>query len=119
MGDATLERTVPDSVADDTVTVAGLAVRLLRKGQGPPFVVLHDSLGNLGWLPFYEQLAARSPSTCPTCPGTASPSRPEWARSPRDLAILAPSLLDEVAVWRASRWSGWVSAGSSPPRWRP
>lgn len=101
MGNTTLERTVPDSVADDTVTVAGLAVRLLRKGQGPPLVVLHDSLGNLGWLPLYEQLARSFTVHVPDLPGYGRSERPEWARTPRDLAILVHLLLDEVEVDRA------------------
>ena len=98
MGSATLERTVPDSVADDTVTVAGLALRLLRKGQGPPLVVLHGSLGNLGWLPLYERLARSYTVHVPDLPGYGRSERPEWARSARDLAILVHLLLDEVAV---------------------
>jgi pimeloyl-ACP methyl ester carboxylesterase len=85
-------------VADDTVTVAGLAVRLLRKGQGPPLVFLHDSLGNLGWLPLYERLAGSFTVHVPDLPGYGSSERPDWARTPRDLAILVHLLLDEVSV---------------------
>ena len=33
---------------------------------------------------------------CPTCPGYGQSDRPDWARSPRDLAILLQQLIDDV-----------------------
>ncbi len=98
MGDAVLQTAVPESVAEDRVVVAGLGVRVLHKGAGPPLVVLHDSLGNLGWLPLYEQLSGDFEVYVPDLPGYGKSERPEWARSPRDLAILVEQLLDKLGL---------------------
>jgi pimeloyl-ACP methyl ester carboxylesterase len=98
VGAAALELAIPDSVSDMTVTVAGLAMRVLRKGEGPPLLVAHDSLGNLGWLPLYEQLTESFTVHVPDLPGYGRSERPDWARSPRDLAILVHLLLDRLEV---------------------
>jgi pimeloyl-ACP methyl ester carboxylesterase len=98
VGDSVLQTTVPESVTEDRVLVAGLALRVLQKGSGPPLVVLHDSLGNLGWLPIHEQLAETFGVWVPDLPGYGKSDRPEWARSPRDLAVLLLQLLDRVGL---------------------
>jgi pimeloyl-ACP methyl ester carboxylesterase len=80
------------------VEVAGLALRVLHKGTGAPLVVLHDSLGNLGWLPVHERLAETFAVWVPDLPGYGKSDRPEWARSPRDLAVLVLQLLDRLGL---------------------
>src|SRR5436309_9329243 len=92
---------VPESVVEDKVTVAGLSVRLLKKGEGPPLLYLHDGLGNLGWAPFHERLAQSFTVYVPDLPGYGRSDRPDWARSQRDLAILGHLLLDALGVERA------------------
>jgi pimeloyl-ACP methyl ester carboxylesterase len=93
---AVLDREIPSSVSDGSIEVAGLQMRVLRKGQGPPLLVLHDSLGNLGWVPFYERLSTSFSVVVPDLPGYGRSDRPDWARSPRDLAILVLRLLDRL-----------------------
>jgi pimeloyl-ACP methyl ester carboxylesterase len=95
---AILDRQIPSSVSDTRVGVSGLELRVLRKGEGPPLLVLHDSLGNLGWLPFYERLASSFDVIVPDLPGYGKSDRPDWARSPRDLAILTLQLLDRLDI---------------------
>jgi pimeloyl-ACP methyl ester carboxylesterase len=95
---ATLDREIPASVADTRVEVGDLGVRVLRKGEGPPLLVVHDSLGNLGWLPLYERLAARYSVVVPDVPGYGRSDRPDWARNPRDLAVLVLQLLDKLGL---------------------
>ncbi len=95
---AILDREIPSSVSDTRVGVSGLELRVLRKGEGPPLLVLHDSLGNLGWLPLYERLASSFSVIVPDLPGYGKSDRPDWARSPRDLAILTLQLLDRLDV---------------------
>ena len=85
---AILDREIPSSVSDTHIGVSGLDLRVLRKGEGPPLLVVHDSLGNLGWVPFYERLASSFSVIVPDLPGYGKSDRPDWARSPRDLAIL-------------------------------
>ncbi len=89
---------VPADVIDDKVEVAGLSLRYLRKGMGAPLVFIHDSLGNIGWLPLYDQLAGHFDVVVPDLPGYGRSDRPEWARSPRDLAILTWQLIDQLVL---------------------
>ena len=91
-----LTREIPSSVAIHVSEVAGLQLRHLRKGSGAPLVVIHDSLGNLGWIPLYEQLSETFTVVVPDLPGYGKSDQPEWARSPRDLAILTEQLLDRL-----------------------
>lgn len=95
---ATLDREIPASVLDTRVDVGALGIRVLRKGGGPPLLVVHDSLGNLGWLPLYERLANNFSVIVPDLPGYGQSDRPDWARSPRDLAIIVMQLLDRLEL---------------------
>lgn len=73
---------------EERVTLAGKAIRILKGGSGPALVTLHHSTGSLGWLPVHDRLAAGSTVHVPDMPGYGQSERPDWARSPRDLAIL-------------------------------
>lgn len=84
--------------SERTLELAGNKVRVLQGGDGAPVVVLHHSTGNVGWLPFYERLAERFAVTVPDMPGYGQSERPEWAREPRDLAILLNELLDRLEL---------------------
>ena len=81
-----------------TLELAGKKVRVLYGGDGAPLVVLHHSTGNPGWLPFYERLAERFTVYVPDMPGYGQSERPDWARDPRDLAILIARLLDRLGL---------------------
>jgi pimeloyl-ACP methyl ester carboxylesterase len=78
----------PPHVQETSTEVAGVAVRSLDAGEGPPVVVLHHSFGNPGWLAFHEALAADCAVSAPDLPGFGGSGRPEWARDVRDLAML-------------------------------
>ena len=84
---------VPRGVDDSTVTVGGLPLRVLRKGSGAPLVYLHDSLGNIGWPPLFDDLASSFDVVVPDLPGFGGSQCPTWARSTRDIAILTAQLL--------------------------
>lgn len=89
----TAERTWTES----TTEVAGLGVRALSGGSGRAAVVLHHSSGNVGWIPFYEELARNFRVTVPDLPGYGQSERPAWARDARDVAILVDRFLARVA----------------------
>jgi pimeloyl-ACP methyl ester carboxylesterase len=61
-------------------------------------VVLHHSVGNPGWIPFYDALAKSFTVAVPDMPGYGQSGRPEWAREPRDIAILLNQALDKVGI---------------------
>jgi len=88
--------------AEHTIDVAGLALRYVRGGAGAPMIVLHHSTGNPGWISFYERLAERASVSVPDMPGYGQSARPEWAREPRDLAILLLQALPRLGASSAT-----------------
>jgi len=88
--------------AERTLDVAGRKVRVLDGGSGPPLVMLHHSVGSHGWMPFHDQLAARFHVYAPDLPGYGQSERPEWARDPRDIAILVNCLIDRLGLGRVT-----------------
>lgn len=89
---------VPTDVTDGLVQVGGLGMRVLRKGAGRPLVFIHDSLGNMGWLPLYEELASGHDLIVPDMAGYGGSERPNWARTPRDLAILNLQMIRQLGL---------------------
>lgn len=102
------------SFIDETIEAATGKVHLLRGGTGDPLVVLHHDIGNFGWLPLYDRLAGRFSVYVPDLPGFGASDRPDWARHPRDLAIMIHLLLDELgvdqAVFLGLGFGGWIAA---------
>ena len=99
---------------EERVQVAGRSVRLLRGGTGDPALVLHHSTGSRGWEPLAEALAGSFSVVVPDLPGYGQSERPEWARSPRDIAILVGRLIDRLELPAAHivglGFGGWVAA---------
>lgn len=99
---------------EQTLSVAGLSLALRKKGSGSPAVVLHQDVGAHAWLPFHEQLSRSLEVFVPDLPGFGKSDRPEWARHPRDLAILTLQLLDQLKLDRLTLiglgFGGWVAA---------
>ena len=48
--------TTTESSTEQTVSIAGLNLRVVQGGSGASAVWLHHSTGSLGWLPFHEAL---------------------------------------------------------------
>jgi pimeloyl-ACP methyl ester carboxylesterase len=96
------------------VEVAGGKVQMLRAGSGRPLVVLHHDVGNPGWLPFYDTLAASFAVHVPSHPGFGKSERPEWMRTVRDMAMLYLWLLQKLSIERVTMvglgFGGWISA---------
>ena len=99
-------------------TVAGRAMRFLKGGTGPAIVTLHHSTGSIGWLPLHERLAERFTVYVPDLPGYGQSERPDWARDPRDLAILTnhalgrlgePEHVASVAAWLLDPENDWIT----------
>jgi pimeloyl-ACP methyl ester carboxylesterase len=80
--------TTTQTYTEQTTTVAGLELRTLVGGAGPDLLWLHHSTGSLGWLPFHESLAQHFRVWVPDLPGYGRSQRPDWARHPRDIALL-------------------------------
>jgi pimeloyl-ACP methyl ester carboxylesterase len=104
---------LPSPTVNET-TVAGLTIRAQRKGDGPVLVVLHHSFGSPGWLPFYDDLARDFTVLVPHLPGFGTSDRPDWARHPRDIALLMRHWLrkqtDGAATIVGCGLGGWIAA---------
>src|SRR5439155_1093316 len=103
------------------VKIAGLAVCVRESGSGPTTLVLHHSTGPL-WTDFYTALAGSFSIVAPDMPGYAMSERPDWARHPRDEAILVSQLIDELGLDRINLvglgFGGWVAAELATMRGR-
>ena len=88
----------PPDATDQTLQIAGLDLHLLSGGSGDPAVLLHHSIGGLGWTPFHKALAQRFHLFAPDLPGYGESQRPEWARDPRDLATLLNDVLERLEL---------------------
>jgi pimeloyl-ACP methyl ester carboxylesterase len=90
--------TATTAYSEQTVEVAGRRLRLLEGGGGAPLVILHHSTGNVGWAPIHEHLAESFKVLAFDMPGYGQSERPEWAREPRDIAIMMLQALDKLGL---------------------
>ena len=100
-----------------TTAVAGLGMREFTGGTGEPLVMLHHSFGNPGWMPVHEALAANYTVHALDLPGYGGPKgseRPDWARHPRDLALIVGQWLRANDLGPVELvgcgFGGWVAA---------
>lgn len=102
------------SHVDESIEVSGLTVHCLRGGTGQPIVMFHHSFGNPGWLELHSELAREHEVLVPDLPGFGESERPDWARHPRDLALLMGHWLDRQALGSVPLvgcgFGGWVAA---------
>ena len=98
----------------ETMSIAGVALRLKRAGAGSPVLVLHHDIGAPDRLPFHDALAARFTVLAPSHPGYDGTERPEWLRGPRDIAVIYQRLLTELGLGNVSLiglgFGGWIAA---------
>jgi pimeloyl-ACP methyl ester carboxylesterase len=80
--------------SEHTHSIAGGTISALIGGNGPPLVVVHHSIGSTGWTPLFDDLARDYRVLAPDLPGYGASTRPDWARDPRDLAILLGLWID-------------------------
>jgi pimeloyl-ACP methyl ester carboxylesterase len=84
------------AVSEQTVEVAGLDIALREGGSGPPLLLLHRSTGYVEWGAIEDALAANYRVIVPDLPGFGRSERPDWAREPRDLAVLMQRLIERL-----------------------
>jgi pimeloyl-ACP methyl ester carboxylesterase len=90
--------TTTSSHTEQRISVANRAIRIIRGGTGQPLVTLHHSTGSLGWLPLHDALASKFDVLVPDLPGYGQSERPEWARAPRDIAILMNQAFEQLGL---------------------
>jgi pimeloyl-ACP methyl ester carboxylesterase len=85
----------------EILPVGDVPVTVMRGGEGPPLLVLHDELGYPGWMSWNDELAASHELIVPLQPAYGYTPRVDWIRSYRDLAGFYARLIRE---------QGWVGA---------
>jgi pimeloyl-ACP methyl ester carboxylesterase len=99
---------------EETVEVAGVSLALMKGGSGSPLLILHDELGQPGWLRYHEALAQQHTLYMPLHPGFGKTAGLEWVLHVRDLAGWYLDALDELGVGRLPviglGFGGWLAA---------
>ena len=83
-------------------------------GEGAPLVWLHWLWGEPAWMDQHARLAEQFTVYVPDLPGYGQSSLPEWAHSPRELAVIVLQFLDALSLERpiivGSCLGGWIAA---------
>lgn len=98
----------------ETVKIGEHELQLLRRGDGPPLLVLHEELGFPGWMGWNAELARERTQLLPMHPGFGRTPYLEWIRSVRDLGgfyarWLREQRLAPIDVLGFS-FGGWIAA---------
>ena len=86
---------------DRTLSTAGAELVVTEGGSGKPLLVLHEELGDPGWLTWQRELAKTHRVITPQHPGFGVSPRIGWARTIGDLANFYAQVMVE---------QGWVGA---------
>ncbi|MGE0544922.1 MAG: alpha/beta fold hydrolase [Dehalococcoidia bacterium] len=83
---------------EELLRVAGTRLQLVKAGNGSPVLVLHDEMGNAGWLRFYDKLALGHEVFLPSHPGFDRSERLDWITSVRDLTAWYLRALEDLKL---------------------
>ena len=104
-------------MASNTTTVVslrGVDVPLVRRGSGPPVLVLHGGDGPVGHLPFSDTISGSFELLHPTHPGFDGTPIPEHFDNLQDLVFLYLDLIDSLdlqdAILLGFSMGGWLAA---------
>ncbi len=97
-----------------TVAVAGTELSYLKAGKGKPVLVLHEELGNPGWLAWMRALSENRQVIVPLHPGFGVSPRVDWIRHVGDLANFYAQVMVERDWVGADvigfSFGGWIAA---------
>ncbi len=96
------------------ISVAGVELEMLERGQGAPIFYLHGG-GGIGLdLPFLDLLAKAHRVIAPSHPGFGQSSLPDWLDSMDDIAHIYLELMDRLGLTRTDlvgfSIGGWIAA---------
>src|SRR5262249_52344071 len=69
------------------------SLTVVQGGSGPPGLVLHEELGDQGWLQWHTELARTRTLMIPQHPGFGKSPQIKWIRNIRDLACFYSRLI--------------------------
>ena len=96
------------------ISIAGIELELLDRGQGAPTLHLHGGAGIRSDLPFLDLLAEHRRVIAPSHPGFGKSSLPDWLDSVDDIAHVYLELMDRLDLARVDiigfSIGGWIAA---------
>jgi pimeloyl-ACP methyl ester carboxylesterase len=105
---------VGDQVRVSVDTPSSGKLSVAKTGAGPSLVLLHRSIGGDSLSELLEALASKFSVLAPSMPGYDDSERPDWARSPRDVAAIVLHSLCPLAegspVLVGLELGAWVAA---------
>jgi pimeloyl-ACP methyl ester carboxylesterase len=105
---------MPDQIAAQRATVAGIDLEVLRGGNGRPLVLLHGMDNFDPGAPFLERLAGRVQVIAPSHPGFGHSPRPDGFETVYDLVHFYLEFLDSLPFDKIAlagfSFGGWLAA---------
>lgn len=99
---------------EERITAAGAEVQLLKGGNGDPLLVLHDEMGQPGWLRLHQELAENYTVYAPSLPGFGVTDRLDWIMNVRDTATWYLWALEDLGLSNLNvlgfSLGGWLAA---------
>ena len=97
-----------------TISIAGVDLELVERGQGDPILYLHGGGGIASDTGFLDMLARERRVIAPSHPGFGKSSLPDWLDSVDDIAHIYLELMDRLGLARADlvgfSIGGWIAA---------
>lgn len=96
------------------ISIAGVEIEMLERGQGAPILYLHGGGGIGSDVSFLELLAKGRRVLAPSHPGFGKSSLPDWLDSVDDIAHIYLELMDRLGLARTDivgfSIGGWIAA---------
>lgn len=106
--------TTSASITEETIAVAGAEMQVLKGGSGDPLLILHDELGQPGWLQVHEELARNYTVYAPSLPGFGVTDRLDWVMNVRDISTWLLWALEDMGLSNLNvvgfSLGGWIAA---------
>lgn len=103
-----------NAYSEETLSVAGADLQILKTGSGPPLIIFHDEMGQHAWLRYQQALSKHFEVWVPSHPGYGKSSRLDWIMTMRDMAGWYLQAFDELGIREANvigfSLGGWLAA---------
>lgn len=97
-----------------SMTVRSTPVRVMRKGQGAPLLLLRGDDASEGWRDYMETLAQSFDVIAPEHPGFGGAAKPEWLDGVSDMANFYLDMIEALGLDGVSLvglgLGGWIAA---------
>jgi pimeloyl-ACP methyl ester carboxylesterase len=99
---------------EQTLSVGGNNLTVVQGGTGKPVLVLHEELGDPGWLRWHSELSRTRTLMIPQHPGFGKSPQVKWIRNIRDLSCFYARLIREQGLTPIDvigfSLGGWIAA---------